>query len=707
MCNLERELENETVPDHEEAKVLYTAAKNTTSMFKKICKEELLPIMLETEQSYRQQGEQNLNHSDIYQLYNALANYYTTIEGDTVKAKSYYQQLQQSPLPTIRFMSTLQVATIELQQEHFAQAADLFERIEQMEKQMSVTMTNLSSRVSYYQKCCFAYYRSGRYQQALRVARDIYQLRQQQVNQNFDLLTETERNAFLQSGGAGGDGIHLLLPHLPDELSEEGYNATLAEKGILLRASERIRNAILKSGDKQLLAQMDSLNRLNQMYKQMETTTIDQQGLITETKEEVIKTRQKIEELERNINRQATKFIGQVPTPDWKQLQSVLKPGEATVEYVLSDSILGALVLLPQGRPHYVLLQKTWDLRKELAEQENLPQKQAINQIYGEDCLHLYDRLWKPMESLLSDVRCVYYSPTAFLNPLSFAAFKCDDGQYLMDKYELHQMLSTGNLVEVRQRDTNQRVTSAMLLGAVFYSPDQQEEQDQEQNERGAVADEFSFLPFTQTEVTNVEQVMKLHHVKTSMMTGFQPTEQNVRQQNGQSADILHLSTHGFFVDTDKKVLENRFLTRFPSTRFSSMQRSGLALVGANQTWEGDTGQSEDADGILTANEVATLDLSHTRLAVLSACQTAVGRYDKEGVYGMHRGFKQAGVKSILATLWNVNDKSTAHLMEMFYRKWLSGGNMQQSLTESIRELRKEYPSPFYWAPFVLMDAEN
>jgi CHAT domain-containing protein len=137
------------------------------------------------------------------------------------------------------------------------------------------------------------------------------------------------------------------------------------------------------------------------------------------------------------------------------------------------------------------------------------------------------------------------------------------------------------------------------------------------------------------------------------------------------------------------------------------MQRCGLAFVDANNAWEGETDKPEEADGILTANEVALLDLSHTRLAVLSACQTAVGDFSTEGVYGMHRGFKQAGVKSILATLWNVNDKSTARLMELFYGKWLSGTPMQQSLHEAVRELRKEYPSPFYWAPFVLMDADN
>ena len=135
------------------------------------------------------------------------------------------------------------------------------------------------------------------------------------------------------------------------------------------------------------------------------------------------------------------------------------------------------------------------------------------------------------------------------------------------------------------------------------------------------------------------------------------------------------------------------------------MQRSGLAFVDANAAWAGNYPDDEACDGIMTANEVAALDLGNVRLAVLSACRTAVGYYSPEGVYGMHRGFKQAGVRSILATLWNVNDQSTSRLMELFYENWLAGDTMQCAFTNAIKALRKEFSSPFYWAPFVLMDA--
>jgi CHAT domain-containing protein len=386
---------------------------------------------------------------------------------------------------------------------------------------------------------------------------------------------------------------------------------------------------------------------------------------------------------------------------------------EAAVEYVLSDSTsLGALVLLPQGSPVYVPLTSTNELWIAMTGMADMDSHQKADAMYIQNQLHLYEKLWKPIETILQDVKAVYFSPTGFLNDLAFSAFICTDGSYLSDKYELHQMLSTGDLIDLRTSREKNVVRTASLYGSVFYSPEQEKEvesiaEDKSKKNRGALVDAFEYLPFTKQEVVDVGSLMNSKQVRVNIFEGYSSTEESVRSISEHSPDVLHFSTHGFFVKGDKNAMGNKFLARFPAMRFSSMQRSGLALVGANRTWEGAIDIPEESDGIITANEVALLDLSQTRLAVLSACQTAVGEYTTEGVYGMHRGFKQAGVKSILASLWNVNDKSTARLMALFYEKWLSGTPMQQSLNEAVRELRKEYPSPFYWAPFVLMDAEN
>ena len=147
------------------------------------------------------------------------------------------------------------------------------------------------------------------------------------------------------------------------------------------------------------------------------------------------------------------------------------------------------------------------------------------------------------------------------------------------------------------------------------------------------------------------------------------------------------------------------FFKRYTLAASNSMQRAGVALADAEDTWNGTKTPPEANDGILTADEVSKLDLHGTQLVALSACETALGDYTFEGVMGLPRGFKQAGVESLLVSLWSVNDKSTAQLMTAFYRYWMQGETKQQAFKHAVSEVRKDFPEPFYWAPFVLLDA--
>ena len=134
------------------------------------------------------------------------------------------------------------------------------------------------------------------------------------------------------------------------------------------------------------------------------------------------------------------------------------------------------------------------------------------------------------------------------------------------------------------------------------------------------------------------------------------------------------------------------------------MQRSGVALANAEATWKGTVELPEENDGILTANEVASLNLKNTRLVALSACESALGGYNFEGIHGLTRGFKQAGVKSLLVSLWSVNDRSTATFMTTFYTHWIATGDRHAAYRNAVAAVRSEYPSPFYWAPFIMLD---
>ncbi len=134
--------------------------------------------------------------------------------------------------------------------------------------------------------------------------------------------------------------------------------------------------------------------------------------------------------------------------------------------------------------------------------------------------------------------------------------------------------------------------------------------------------------------------------------------------------------------------------------------RSGLILAGANHAWQAGKPLGQREDGILTAYEISQMDLRNTELVVLSACETGLGDIrGNEGVYGLQRAFKIAGVKYLIMSLWQVPDYQTQELMTVFYRKWLEEKmTVRQALKAAQEEMRKKRYEPFYWAGFVLVE---
>ena len=127
-------------------------------------------------------------------------------------------------------------------------------------------------------------------------------------------------------------------------------------------------------------------------------------------------------------------------------------------------------------------------------------------------------------------------------------------------------------------------------------------------------------------------------------------------------------------------------------------------MSGANRVWTGKSIPDGMDDGILTAYEVSMLDLSNTKLVVLSACETGLGDIKgSEGVYGLQRAFKMAGVKYILMTLWEIRDEVTAEFMKVFYQQWLKGKDIHEAFKFAQDEMRKKYEAN-YWAAFVLVE---
>jgi CHAT domain-containing protein len=142
------------------------------------------------------------------------------------------------------------------------------------------------------------------------------------------------------------------------------------------------------------------------------------------------------------------------------------------------------------------------------------------------------------------------------------------------------------------------------------------------------------------------------------------------------------------------------------SEKNTYMTWTGLVFSGGNNAWKGFRIPNNVEDGILTADEISRLDLSSTQLVVLSACETARGHIDPvDGVWGLQRAFKQAGVSTILMTLWKIPDSTTSIFMEQFYQALVDGLSVRSAVKKAQKYLIYNGASdPFYWAPFVVLD---
>jgi len=183
---------------------------------------------------------------------------------------------------------------------------------------------------------------------------------------------------------------------------------------------------------------------------------------------------------------------------------------------------------------------------------------------------------------------------------------------------------------------------------------------------------------------------------ETKVYLGKEPTESLLKNME-KPPRILHLSTHGFYLENTEK---GEWADEQP------LLLSGLAMANANLGLKGWTDDNGD-DGLLYSIEVTGLNLQGTELVSLSACNTGKGEIDySEGVYGLVRAFRTAGAKNVLMTLTPVGDRSSMEFFTTFYGIWLNSQD-NPSPAEALHRTRlhfiKENKDPAMWSPYVMV----
>jgi len=316
--------------------------------------------------------------------------------------------------------------------------------------------------------------------------------------------------------------------------------------------------------------------------------------------------------------------------------------------------------------------------------------------------------LLQPLRANLGPAQQLLLSPDGALNLLPFGVLQDANGYVLAEQYELTYLTSGRDLLRPAAPARTSKPT--LLVADPDFGPLKSslgtaavEQRRSVDFNRGSLR--FGPLTGTAQEAQALRTLLKLN--ESQVLTQGRATETALKQVHGPK--ILHLATHGFFLTDLPEDLNasSRGAGLEPTQRPSAPQgenpllRSGLALAGANQLRSGPAD-----DGILTALEVASLDLQETELAVLSACETGVGQvHNGEGVYGLRRALVLAGVRTQVTSLWKVDDAATKEFMVAYYAHVQAGRGRSAALRAVQRSMRQnpQRAHPYYWAAFVVI----
>ena len=547
--------------------------------------------------------------------------------------------------------------------------------------------------------------------------------KQAQIQRYFPFLSDNEKKQFYENKLLANQELFKSFCvnryNSKKTIASDFYNDLLATKGLLLNSSAKWKHRIKTSGDKKLFALFSewetNQNKLNKLFQTTDST--ERAGMDS--------LQAKTEKMEKELSLRSENFakLADKKLINWKDVQKALKPGEAAIEMVrvkkfgiektvtdtsdpkkpvykikgLTDTIYyAALIVKPESTiPEMVIL-------KNGNEMENKYLKYYQNSIKNKlEDDKSFQQFWQKIGAKLEGSKRVFFSPDGVYHNINLnTLYNPKTKKYLLEEKDIRIVTVTKDIVNPLPVEEDNKL--AELVGfPSFYT--NQTGQIAAVSERkspeliyglslkstGSLAE----LPATKTEVDKIAGILNAKGWEVKNYTGSTALEETIKESY--KPRLLHVATHGFFQpDTSKGS--------------NPLLRSGLMLAGAGNTLKGEN-KPEGEDGILTAYEAMNLNLDNTDLVVLSACETGLGEIKNgEGVYGLQRAFKVAGAKSIIMSLWKVDDYATQELMVAFYKHWLNGAAGTESIKRAAflkaqKELKAKYPNPYFWGAFVMV----
>jgi CHAT domain-containing protein len=673
-------------------------------------------------------------------LYVATGNYFTAekLYKEAIKIiKEIAGERHRDYATALQGLGTLYHAT-----SNYAAADSLYQQTMQISKE------TLGEKHQYYTSSLYSLASlkqvSKQTKEAEIVYKSLLQANQEQIIQNFPSLSEKEKtdyynnkikigfdnfNAFVTLPSEKNSANTLQTLAETDGLISQLYDLQLFSKAILLQSSQGMKNRIKESKDTTLIKEYENWLLLHQdiaNYQQMSKNELAEENVNLDSLENIAN------ETEKSLSIRSELFakLTDKKIIKWTDVQAKLRKNEAAIEiirinkfgvvktvtdtsnrekypnfssyksYGLTDTVYYAALIVKKNskQPEMVLLTNGNELEKRSI-------KYYRNSIlYKIKDKESYNNFWAKIQANLKGIQRIYFSPDGIYNQLNLnTLYDFKQKKYLQELIEIRQVTNTKDILAFSQNTHKLKHIKnfkAELFGRPAYDMDSVQylvntklEKSQNQNYyasrdiRSLRQGNFVDLLGTEKEVYEIDSIIKNSSLRSQKYLLIQATEDKIKRLN--SPTILHIATHGFFIAD--------------STQKSPMLHSGILLSGVANYYNSAHKPDTD-DGILTAYEAQNMNLDNTELVVLSACETGLGDIrNGEGVYGLQRAFKVAGAKSILMSLWKVDDKVTQELMTAFYRYYMQTNDKRQAFNQAQAQIRAKYPNPFYWGAFVMV----
>jgi CHAT domain-containing protein len=684
-------------------------------------------------------------HPDVALSLNNLAGLYNE-QGRYSKAESLFRQalemrkrLLGNEHPAVA-LSLTNLAGLYNEQGRYSEAESLFRQALEMRKRLlgndhPNVATSLNNLAALYQA-------QGNLPRAVELLSQGMDVEEYNLDILLAVGSERQKQEYMATlSGSTYSTISLHVQAAPNnpQAARLALTTLLRRKGRILDA---FTNNLLSLRQNLKPEDQTSLDKLTATYSQLAALLYKGAGdtPLDQYRQQVADLKAEINELENTLSYRSAEFRSASQPATIEAVQQLIPTDAALVELVLyypfnpkatkPDERWGthryvAYILHSTGEPKWVDLGEAKPINQAVTDFRNALQSDSSD--IKPVARALDELLMQPIRKLLGNTRTVLLSPDSQLNLIPFAALVDENNRYLVENYSINYLSSGRDLLRL-QNQAKSRLESVIVANPDYDKPgdptsvaiirrgeSSQIAASQPVNlstkpaqTRGVLDGdslqqiEFTALSYTEEEAKAIAPILP----GATLLRGSQATENAIKQL--QAPTILHIATHGFFRQDVPEVAPPDFSsTILQGTRSATpngrptenpLLTSGLALAGANPRSSG------SEDGILTALEAAGLNLSGTKLLVLSACKTGLGDVKNgEGVYGLRRAFAIAGTESQLMSLWAVNDYRTNQLMVNYYQRLKNNVGRSEALRQTQLEMlqKPETQNPYYWAAFI------